>query len=404
MKFCFAFNAMIDQTYMPADKQEINVELGLIPLLDLLEQHPRIRAALFFTGYTDRMLAEHWPDLVRRVKRGVAEERYEIGTYTYTHPILSLIPYEDVYRQVRAGLDIDEEVWGIRPRGTILPEGSWDPSLAKVLTDEGIEWVLVSPTAYLQDNPQASPVELCRPYALRGTFDTAITSLFISGLREGLWGVIEGKQTEEEYFERIERAIASGAEICVDKSDAEFLYLALPRLTDTSWGEGTRAQIEPYVSQADSLFARLEQTKGLEFTLISDYLSTQPDRQPASLRPGLGWKDLSEWLRGSEKVACVTDEARQEIKTAEMILVLAEKLGMDTTRAGQRLEEAWDLLLRAETSIGRRACAHPDGQPSRIVAALEHAALARKAARQALDSLEPWGQDPGARSNTGQES
>ena len=140
---------------------------------------------------------------MRRIKRGVVEGRYEVGTYTYTHPILSLIPYEDVYRQVRVGLDIDEEVWGIRPRGTILPEGSWDPSLAKVLTDEGIEWVLVSPTAYLQDHPQASPVELYRPYALRGTFDTAITSLFISGLREGLWGVIEGKQTEDEYLERI---------------------------------------------------------------------------------------------------------------------------------------------------------------------------------------------------------
>ena len=139
------------------------------------------------------------------------------------------------------------------------------------------------------------------------------------------------------------------------------------------------------------MFTRLERMQGLEFTLIGDYLATQPELRPASLRPGLGWKDLSEWLRGSEKVACVTDEARQEIKTAEMILILAEKLGMDTARARERLEGAWDLLLRAETSIGRRACAHPDGQLSRIIAALEHAALAREAARETLDALGPLG-------------
>jgi hypothetical protein len=401
VNFCFAFNAMIDQTYMPAEKQEINVELGLIPLIDLLEQHPKVRAALFFTGYTSQLLVAGWPDLVRRIKLGVSEGRYEIGTYTYTHPILSLIPYEDVYRQVRVGLDIDEEVWSCQPRGTILPEGSWDPSLAKVLTDEGMEWVLASPAAYLMDHPQADPGELYRPYALAGTFETAITMLFISGLWEGFWGVLEGKQTEAEYLERIERAIAAGAGMFVDKSDAEFLYLALPRLTDTVWGEGTQAQIAPYVQQAEALFAALEQMPGLQFALVSDYLAAEPERRPLNLRPGQGWKDLSEWLRGSEKVACVTDEARLEIKTADMILLLADKLGMDTVRARQGLEKAWDFLLRAETSIGRRACAHPHGQPSRIIAALEHAALAREATRAALDTLEPLGQDPATRSEGG---
>jgi hypothetical protein len=388
VKFCLALNAMIDQTYMPADRQAINVELGLIPLFELLEQHPRIKAALFFTGYTSRLLDEHWPGVVRRVKQGVAEGRYEIGTYTYTHPILSLIPYEDVTRQVQVGLDIDEEVWGTRPGGTILPEGSWDPSLAETLTSQGIEWVLVSPTSYLRDHPEASLEELHQPLTLQGTFDATIKGLFTSGLWEALWAVVEGKQTAEEYFRRLEQAIAGGAEIYVDKSDSEFLYLALPRLTDTPWGDGTRVQIEPYVRQTDSLLARLEEMPGLEFVSISEYLATQPEGRPVSLRPGQGWKDLSEWLRGSEKVACVTDEARQEIKTAEMILVLAEKLGMRTDRARDSLEDAWDFLLRAETSIGRRACAHPDGQPSRIVAALEHAALARKAAREALDALE----------------
>ena len=391
MKFCFAFNAMIDQTYMPADKQSINVELGLIPLVELLEHHPRVRAALFFTGYTDRLLAAQWPDLVQRIKKGVAEGRFEIGTYTYTHPVLSLIPYQDLYLQMRIGLDSDEEVWGFRPQGTILPEGSWDPSLAKVFADEGITWALVSSLAYLQEHPKAGPKELCSPLALDGTFGTAIASLFVSNLNESFWAVVEQKQTQQQYLERIERAIAAGADMWVDKSDSEFLYLALPRLTDTPWGEGTRAQIEPYVRQADDLLTHLEKTPGLEFTLITEYLATKPLLRPLSLRPGQGWKDLSEWLRGSEKIAAVTDEARQEIKTAEMIMVLAEKLGMNTAQAHTRLDQAWDWLLRAETSIGRRACAHPKGQPSRINDALEHAALARQEARAALAAIEPLG-------------
>jgi len=389
MKFCFAFNAMIDQTYMPTDKQGINIELGLLPLLDLLEAHPKVRSALFLTGYTDRVLQEDWPDAVRRIKHGVSDGRYEIGTYTYTHPILSLVPFEDVYRQLRVGMRIDEEVWGIRPKGTILPEGSWDPSLAKAFKDVGIEWTLTSPAAYLLDHPEAGPKELHRPLALEGTFDTTIPALHISGLEEGLWGVIEQQQTEDQYFQRIETAIASGAEAFVDKCDAEFLYLALPRLTDTPWGDGTQAQIEPYIRQTEVILTRLEQIDGLEFALISDYFATNPPLERTSVRPGFGWKDLSEWLRGSEKVACVTDEARHEIKTAGMIIVLAQKLGLSTINAQECVDRAWDHLLRAETSIGRRACAHPDGQPSRIIEALEQASLARKAAQEALDALEP---------------
>jgi hypothetical protein len=389
MDLCFAFNAMVDQTYMPADKQEVNIELGLVPLVELLEAHPRIKAAWFFTGYTDQVLAQDHPDLVLRIKQGVAAGRYEIGTYTYTHPVLSLIPYEDVYRQVELGLKLDQEVWGLRPTGTILPEGSWDPSLAKVFADLGIEWALVSPAAYLADHPEAGPDELFHPVALQGTFGASVRALFISGLREGLWGVIEQKQTQEEYFGRLERAIAAGASIFVDKSDAEFLYLALPRLTDTPWGDGSRSQMEPYVRQTDALFSRLEEMRDLEFALVSNHLSAHPPQREIHMRPGQGWKDLSEWLRGSEKVACVTDEARQEIKTADLLLVLADRLGLDTRASRKQLEQAWDWLLRAETSIGRRACAHPDGQPSRIVAALEHAALARQAARQALDLLPP---------------
>ncbi len=388
MRFCFAFNAMIDQTYMPADKESINVELGIIPLVELLERHPRVRAALFFTGHTERLLAERWPDLVRRIKQGVAEGRYEIGTYTYTHPVLSLVPYQDLYLQVRLGLDYDEKVWGFQPKGTMLPEGSWDPSLAKVFLDEGIEWTLISALPYLQEHPDVGTEEIWQPVSLQGTFGTWIAALFVTGLQESFWAVIEKKQTPAQYLERIEQAIASGAQIYVDKSDAEFLYLALPRLTKTPWGDGTREQIEPYLRQADELLTRLEDMPGLEFTLIGDYLATKPALRPLSIRPGQGWKDLSEWLRGSEKVAAVTDEARQEIKTAEMIIVLAEKLGMDTTRAHERLGEAWDWLLRAETSIGRRACAHPNGQPSRIIAALEHAALARQAAREALQGIQ----------------
>jgi len=157
MKFCFAFNAMVDQTYMPADKQEINVELGLIPCSTCWSATHGPGPPSSSTGYTDQVLAQRWPQVIERVKRGVEEGRYEIGTYTYTHPMLSLIPCEDVYRQMQVGLDLDQRVWGHRPVGTILPEGSWDPSLAKVFADVGIGWALLSSGAYLLDHPKPRP-------------------------------------------------------------------------------------------------------------------------------------------------------------------------------------------------------------------------------------------------------
>ena len=55
--------------------------------------------------------------------------------------------------------------------------------------------------------------------------------------------------------------------------------------------------------------------------------------------------------------------------------------------AEAEIEAAWQALLWAETSTGRRACAHPSGKASRSIWALDTALEAARRARDAVGMI-----------------
>jgi hypothetical protein len=84
------------------------------------------------------------------------------------------------------------------------------------------------------------------------------------------------------------------------------------------------------------------------------------------------------------------DEARLEIKVAEYVLLLAEKIGFETAPARETIADAWERLMSAEISVGRRACAHPLGEVSRVIKSMEDAVAAKETARKAIaEGLKP---------------
>jgi len=388
MKFCFAFNFCIYQTYMPEEKQDIYAELGYIPLLTLLEKHPKIKASLFIDGLTSKVLFEKFPEIVKRIKKGIREKRYELGTYTYSHPILSHIPYEDTIRQIRKGMEIEATLWQSNSKGIILPEGGWDPSLSKILKDAGVEWALVSPTTYKKDFSEAEAKDMFSAFKLKGIYGSKIKTVCTTGLDESTWRVVEGELYEEEYFKRISRMLEDEVDIVVDKSDAEFIYLALPRLTDTPWGEGNLEKLRPFVEKFNRILERLEGLEEIEFVLVGEYMKKTETEREIALRPGSGWhKNLSQWLQGSEKIGYLTDEVRTEIKIVGYLLMFFEKQERGVKKTKTLLNEAWDKLMEAELSVGRRACAHEAGQVSRVIYSMERAYEARELVREAAEVL-----------------
>jgi alpha-amylase/alpha-mannosidase (GH57 family) len=381
---------MIEQTYFPPGKEKLLAD-AYRELLKLLEEHPKLKADLFFEGRTSLWLSENSSDIIDVVKEGIIEKRYEIGTYTYTHPVLSLIPYEDTYKQIVKGLNIDEEVWNFRPRGLLLSEGGYDPSLVKILKDLGIEWLLISAKTYERDFPESSKKDLHTPFILKGVFDSAVTALCITdfGLRTHLptsWVEISPGNFVESIISDKEEDL-----IYALKQDAEFIYYASANLSGKKYGEDVDSS--SIVESLHTLFREIENKPQIHPILISEYLREHTPQRTLCLRPSLGgWGTLGresfdEWLKGSEKVGYLIDESRNELKIVEYIIILAEKIGLNTSNSRKILMEAWDRLMKAETSIGRRAVAHPRGQPLRVIHSMEWAIEAKNLARKAVEEI-----------------
>jgi hypothetical protein len=200
----------------------------------------------------------------------------------------------------------------------------------------------------------------------------------------------------------IERLAATGPKesLYIAKEDAEFIYHSGKRLEIQKHGTGGKRNVigEPVkdgvggqAEKFDRFLTELEGVEDVRPTLLQEYVRDNPPIAEYSLRPAFGWyKSFQEWIGGSEKVGSLIDEARLEIKVAEYTVLLAERLGFETLEARNVIDQAWERLMSAEISVGRRACAHPFGEVSRVINSMENAVAAKEMARRAIaDGLKP---------------
>ena len=401
----FALNFGLFRTFMDAGKEGVYAEEGYRPMLEAFLDNPRIRVTLFFEGVTTKALFAKHPEVVRLVKEGVARGQFELGTYTYNHPVLTMLPYEDSVRQFAEGLTVDREMWEVEPTGTMLPEAAWDPTTAQIMNGLGIQWVLLGTRVYRQDFPSATFAEMRTPFRLAGTQGSVVTALChdTDHFDEGepyfyLEGAIvqDAAPNLEAFAARAAWHAERGCSAMVVKNDGEFLYeCSLARKYGRGWerdgfaarlGESIPDLVARGKAELSKALAGYAETPGVEFGTVGEIVrNNPPGEQPVVLRTSA--RGYREWFEGSEKVAAVWEEARSEIKAARYAVLVASKAGLGVEKAEELLEAAWLRLLEAEISTGRRACAHPAGKATRIIRSLDLALEARQLARQSADAL-----------------
>lgn len=119
-----------------------------LPMVEALERHPHVRLALHYTGPLRDWLAAHHPDFLPRVRALVARGQVEIMTGGYYEPILASIPDADKLGQVRK---LTAAVWrdfGYRATGAWLAERVWEPHLARLLAEAGVQYTIVDDTHF----------------------------------------------------------------------------------------------------------------------------------------------------------------------------------------------------------------------------------------------------------------
>jgi alpha-amylase/alpha-mannosidase (GH57 family) len=126
------------------------------PLLRVFQEYPNARVTINFNGVLTDMLEDcGHKDVIEGFKNLAENGQLELtGTGKY-HPILALIPTEEVKRQIDLNTQTNRHFFGktYRPRGFFPPEMCYSQGILEPVIQSGYRWIILSGIACPTDWP-----------------------------------------------------------------------------------------------------------------------------------------------------------------------------------------------------------------------------------------------------------
>jgi len=262
------------------------------PFFERLDARPEVRLSVHCTGSLLEWLRESAPRTFDLLGTIAARGQVELLTGGFYEPILAVLPDHDKVGQIERLTAFLKAHFGVRPRGMWLAERVWEPHLPRVLSEAGVEYVLVDD----------------RHFALAGLDTDALGGYYLTDEQGASLRVFPISQPL--------RYLIPFADV-----DKTLEYLdgrrgSVSALTMVDDGEkfgawpGTHAHV--YAGGwLDRFFDRLLSTSWLELTTLADVV----ERLPASGRvylPTASYREMGEWALPAQ-AARALEAARDEI-------------------------------------------------------------------------------------------
>ena len=120
------------------------------PLIKVFEEHPHARASININAVLTEMLADcGHQDIIDGLRRLADQGQFEFTGSGMYHPILPLIPREDISRQINLNAQTNQRYLGkvYQPLGFFPPEMGYSPDILPAITQSGYKWVILSGVA-----------------------------------------------------------------------------------------------------------------------------------------------------------------------------------------------------------------------------------------------------------------
>ncbi|RLB58824.1 MAG: alpha-amylase [Deltaproteobacteria bacterium] len=255
------------------------------PLLQALEHHPGVELAMHFSGPLLEWLEDNQPDLIDQLGRLHERNRVEMLGGGFYEPMLSVLPRDDALGQLEMMRQYLERRFGAKARGIWLTERVWEPELASLLAEAGVDYTLVDDTHFFYAGME--------PRRLTGYYVTekAGQTLAIFPIDKGLRYAIPFRPAGELVAE-LERADDGREETCglVYGDDGEKFGI-WPGTHEWVFGQGW----------LDDFLTRLEQSR-VETVPPGRFL----DRQRTSgliYLPTASYEEMLTWALPAEAIA-----------------------------------------------------------------------------------------------------
>lgn len=116
-----------------------------------LEKYPEFRLTLNISGCLILRWREMgYKNIITRIKKLVEAGQVELTGSAAFHPILPLLPSKEVARQINRNSKILKENFGfdLPLRGFFLPELAYSKKAARIVKEQGFEWIIVDEISY----------------------------------------------------------------------------------------------------------------------------------------------------------------------------------------------------------------------------------------------------------------
>lgn len=145
-----------------------------VPLLEIIEAHPRAR----ITVNIDGSLAERLRDLgasgaLEGLRRLAERGQVELTASAYGGPVLGTLPAAEIKAAVRRNTEALRGFFGdaYRPAGFFPPEMSYQPSIAPIVHEMGYRWIVLDEMAH---TGKPGTIKADRVYVMEGMPDLKV--------------------------------------------------------------------------------------------------------------------------------------------------------------------------------------------------------------------------------------
>ncbi len=111
------------------------------PFLDLALEHPHIRFSLHTSGPLFEWLEKNESGYFDLVGKLLERKQVELLGGGFYEPILPILPRADALEQIARMKSYLQKRFGVTPRGAWLAERVWEPGLADLLAEAGVEYL-----------------------------------------------------------------------------------------------------------------------------------------------------------------------------------------------------------------------------------------------------------------------
>src|SRR5215207_2845595 len=140
LSICMFFHWNILYAEISDDEKRDLPKRSYEPALDLLENHPRITAAVEFSGATLKYLEQWCPRIIDKLKLLSGRGQIELLGSTWRSPFLLDVREEHFARHVRMYLKLHTEIFGSAPSGLCTHEYCADERLPRMLREHRYTW------------------------------------------------------------------------------------------------------------------------------------------------------------------------------------------------------------------------------------------------------------------------